>query len=436
MGRFERLAKLGGLTTRVTSSYVGAKLKEAFVPEALREKAREKLHVDNAREVVATVSRMKGAAMKLGQQLALASSALDLPPEVTQLLGTLNADGEPVPFDEVRDSVERSLEAPLSKLFRDFDPTPLGSASLGQAHVARLRDGTEVVVKVRHRGVEHSVETDLLALKAVLLSGRVLRRSRQEIDEVFDEIRTRLLEELDYLQEAANIEAYQRAFADDPDIRVPRLYPALSTDCVLTMDRLPGRHLDAWLPTASEEARQRAGATLAELYYRQLFRLRMLHADPHIGNFLFEPDGRVGLVDFGCIKRFDPYFMASYAEAALAAYEDDPVRGKAACARIGAWDGVTEADGEVVWQFCRVLGHGFRQGVITLGDEREQLLEEVLPVMQQLVANPRVRLPKDVLFGHRALGGLYTLGRRIGTRTDFGAVLLRHVHVAIAAGQG
>jgi predicted unusual protein kinase regulating ubiquinone biosynthesis (AarF/ABC1/UbiB family) len=435
MGRLDRLAKLGSLTTKVTGSYIGNKLREAFVPEELRAKAREKLHVDNAKEFVESVGRMKGAAMKLGQQLALLSSSLDLPDEVTSTLGKLNAEGEPVPFDVIREDVERALEAPLPRNFSEFDPKPVGTASLGQAHRARLKDGTEVVVKILHRGVEHSVDTDLLALRAMLVSGRALRRSKEELDEAFDEIRERLKEELDYLQEAANIQAFQEALGADPRVRIPRLHHALCTERILTMDRIPGRHLERWLEGgASPEARQRAGLTLADLYYQQIFRLRMLHADPHPGNYLFDDDGRVGLVDFGCVKRFDPYFMASYATAAIATHDGDRVRCLAACAAMGAWDGVHAEDGELVWQFCRAIGHGFRLGVITLGQDHEQYMDEVMPVIKQLIANPRVRLPRDVIYTHRSLGGLYSIARRLGTRADFGKIMLTHAPFAVAEG--
>ncbi len=435
MSRLGRLAQLGGLTGRVTGSYLGNRLRDAFSSDDDRAVSRDRLNLENARAIVETVSRMKGAAMKLGQQLAVAGAALDLPEDVMAILGKLHSDGEPVPFDIIRDDVEKSLGAPLPKLFRDFDPKPLGSASLGQAHAARLKDGADVVVKVLHRGVEHSVGTDLMALKAVLVSGRMLRRPKEEVDEIFDEIRVRLEEELDYLQEAANIQAYQEAFAGDDRVRIPRIHHALCTERVLTMDRLPGKHLGAWLPTATPEARQRAADTLAHFYYTQLFRLRMLHADPHPGNYLFEDDGRLGILDFGCVKRFDPYWMASYAEAALATQIDDKERCMAATAQMGSWDGVHREDGELVWEFCCAVGRGHKLGPVVLG-QGEQLMEEALPVLQRLLRNPRVRMPRDVIYTHRTLGGMYSLARQLGARVDYGAVLMTHVNAAIDAGRG
>lgn len=435
-GRLSRLAKLGSLTSKVTSSYLGSRVRDVFRDEEMRKKAREKLHVDNAREIVRTVGRMKGAAMKLGQQMAVAAKSLDLPDEVADTLGKLHSDAEPVPFTTIREDLEQQLERPLSELFADFDEAPLGTASLGQAHVARLPDGTEVVVKVLHRGVEDTLDADMLALKAVLLSGRVLRRDKQEIEDAFAEIHARLSEELDYLQEAANIQAFHDVIGDDPRLRLPRLHPSLCTERVLVMDRLPGVHLDAFLKTASPEARQRAGVTLAHTYYGCVFRHRMLHADPHPGNYLFEDDGRVGLVDFGCIKRFDEFWVGTYARAAVAAVRGDREVALSAAAELGAWDGTTPGDGDIIWDFCDAVAMGLRGGEITLGAGHEAFLEQMRPVIKRFVLTPSVRVPKDVLFLHRSLAGLYSLARQLEVTADFGEIMLDHAEHAIARAEG
>lgn len=432
MSRWKRLATLGGLTGRVGSSYLGARVKDVFLDEDRRKHAMEALHLENATQIAATLSQMKGAAMKLGQQLAVAASSLDLPPEVSGALSKLHKDAEPVPFAIIREDVEKSLERSLETAFSWFDEKPLGTASLGQAHVARLHDGQEVVVKVLHRGVSQSVDTDLLALRAVLVGSRALRRDKAEVEAAFDEIRARLKEELDYLQEAVNLQQFHEALGHDPRVRIPRLHHAFCTDRVLTMDRLPGRHLEAFLTTATPEARQIAGNSLADLYYTQLFELRMLHADPHPGNYLFEDDGRVGLVDFGCVKRFDVFWIAHYARAATAALTSDKDTLLAACYDLGAWNGTDPEDAEVLWAFADTMCVGFRGGPRTLGPDHEQFMEEMRPVLRRFVSRPSVKIPKDVLFAHRSLGGLYTIHRRLGTRADFGAILRRHAEVALA----
>ncbi len=433
MSRWKRIATLGGLTSRVSASYLGNKVKEAFLDEEGRKESLRKLHVENAEQVAETLATMKGAAMKLGQQLASAATTLDLPEEVGSALSRLHKDAERVPFEHVKEDVESSLELPLEQAYAEFSREPLGTASLAQAHVARLHDGTEVVVKVLHRGVAGAVDTDMMALKAVLLSTRALKRDRAEVDAAFEEIRSHLAEELDYLQEAVNIQAYRDALGRDPRVRIPRLHHALCTDRVLTMDRLPGKHLDAFLETATPEARQRAGGTLSDLYYYQLFQLRMLHADPHPGNYLFEEDGRVGIVDYGCVKRFDEHWIRTYAQAALASMEGDEDAILEACHELGAWNGTDPDDARLLLDFCHGLVKPFRSGEIELGANREQLMEEMKPILQRFVRRPSVTIPKDVLLPHRSLGGLYAIHRKLGTRTDFGAVLVKHATVAANA---
>lgn len=432
MSRWSRLATLGNLTSKVSASYLGNKVREAFLDDSAKKEARDKLHVENAEHIADTLSKMKGAAMKLGQQLASVASTLDLPDDVAKSLSKLHKDAERVPFADIRRSVESSLEASLETAFASFDEEPLGTASLAQAHVARTKGGEEVVVKVLHEGVAEAVDTDLAALKTMLLSTRALQRQRVEVDEAFEEIRSHLAQELDYLQEAVNIQAFQEAFGADPRVRIPRLHHALCTERVLTMDRLPGRHLEEWLPTSTPEARQRAGQSLSELYYTQLFDLRMLHSDPHPGNYLFEDDGRVGLVDFGCVKRFDEGWIATYARAALACMEGDDDAILEGCLELGAWNGTDAEDARLLLDFCHGLTRPFRMGTISLGAESEQFMEEMRPILKRFVSRPSVRIPKDVLLPHRSMAGMYSMHRKLGTRTDFGHILTTHARVAVA----
>ncbi len=434
--RLARLAQLGGLTGKLATSAIRSKVRDTFGSGALRERARRRFQLESAREIVATMGKMKGAAMKLGQQMAMAAEALDLPEDVRKTLAALNQHGEPVPFSVIREDVEAELEAPLDDLFSRFDREPIGTASLGQAHAAALPDGTEVVVKVLHRGVHEAVQTDLLALRALLLSSRAIRRPRAEIDAVFEEIRDRLAEELDYLQEAANIWAFRECFAGDERVRIPALFHALCTERVLVMERLRGVGIERFKDEGSPEARRRAAENLAELYYRQVFRFRMLHADPHPGNYLFEEDGRIGLIDFGCVKRFDVFWIGTYARIARALFEDDREAALAAAHDLGAWDGIDPDGAEALWQYMRAFGEGFRMGPIVLGADDEQLVEPVARAGARLPRYRSVTLPADVIFLHRALGGLYTMARALRVRVDYGAIASRYVEEAIRHAEG
>ncbi|MFH1464144.1 MAG: AarF/ABC1/UbiB kinase family protein [Pseudomonadota bacterium] len=434
--RISRLTKLGRLGGRVGGSYVKQKVQGLFQDPAKQQRALERLNIDNAEQIVETLGTLKGAAMKLGQGMANVAAGLDLPEEITSRLGRLHSGAAPIAFRVIREDVEAQLERPLSEAFARFDPEPIGTASLGQAHAAALPDGREVVVKVLHRGIDGSVRSDLAALKAVMLTGRFLRRNRAEVDAIFDEIRTRLEEELDYLHEAANIHLFRELFAGDPRVRVPGVHSAWSTERVLTMDRLPGVPIDRFLAESSPQARQRAGTTIGELLFTQIFRHRTLHADPHPGNYLFEPDGTVGLLDFGCVKRFDEFWIAHYARSGLTAIDGRREDCLQACRELGALHGASPEADETLWQLIRTLMYPMTVGRYTIGAHDDSVLERIAPIGHRLVRHPQVRAPRDLVFLNRTLGGTYVLLRRLVVRADWGALMREHAGWAVAHAEG
>jgi len=394
------------------------------------------LHIESAERVASVLGQLKGAAMKVGQQLAMAAGNLDVPDEVRAALATLHTRAEPVPFSNIQRTIERELNGTLPKLFSNFDPEPLGTASLGQAHGATLRDGTNVVVKVLHDGMAQSLSSDLSAFRALMVGGRLLGRERSELDAAFMEVKARLEEELDYLQEAANLTTFAHRFDGDERVRIPRLHSALSGPNVLTMDRLPGVPLDAFLQRASAAARQRAGQTLAETYYEMAFRHQLLHADPHPGNYLFEEDGRVGLLDFGCVKRFDEFWIANYARTALAAFDGDREAFLDGVRRIDGWHGDGQAAADALWRFGDTLATPFRDGPYAIGDHADSMLERLRPIAKSMLRLPEVHVPRDVIFLHRSLAGLYSLARQMHTTVDLGAIARPQMTYALRRADG
>lgn len=432
-GALGRLASLGGLTGRVTSSYVGQRLAGAFQDADHRRDTLDRLHLRNAERVVETVGKLKGAAMKIGQSVAMVAGSLDLPDDVRSVLGKLHDKVEPIPFEQIREDLEAAFGRPVGASFSWLDPQPLGTASLGQAHAARLPDGRDVVVKVLHRGVEGSVASDIGALKAMLVGGRLLKRDKAEIDAMFDEIRERLQEELDYLQEAANIAEFQRMFAGDDRVRIPGVHHDWCTERVLTMDRLPGLPIETFIERATPEARQRAGVTLVHMFYSMIYGHLTLHADPHPGNYLFELDGRVGLLDFGCVRRFDPFWMAHYARAAMRAVERDRDGCLEHCKSIGALDEDAPREaGDALWHFCDLLTFPYRSGEYELGGEADDELARQFPLaIARLVQHREIHSTRELLFMHRALGGMYALQRRLRPRAAWLPMLEQYVGQAI-----
>lgn len=434
--RLGRLARLGGLTSRVGSSYLGQQVRAVFADDEGRADALRQAHIDNARRVAATMAQLKGAAMKVGQGLAQAAEGLELPPEVSEALGTLNDRAEPVPFEVIRQDIESSLEAPLHALFAEVQAEPLGTASLAQAHAATLHDGTAVVVKVLHRNIEGSVASDLGALKAMFLTGRILRRDPQEVETVFDEIRQRLEEELDYYQEAANLELFHRSLGQLPGLRVPATHPRLCSERVLTMDRLPGVPLDRFLETADPRARQTAGLNLARAFFVMTYEIRALHADPHAGNYLFEPDGTVGLLDFGCVKRFDEHFVADYARVAEHGIAGERAPAMALLRRMGGLTGEHREAEDLLWELVDTLAVPFRNGRFTAGGPEDHLMEQVRALGPRFLRFPEIRTPRDMIYLHRTLGGTYAMLRRLQASADWRALARPYHQHAIARAEG
>lgn len=432
MSTLSRLAKLGTLTTKVGASYLTQRVAGVFQDEDSRKAALERIHAANAERIVGSLGALKGAAMKLGQAVAQAAEGLDLPPEAKAALSRLHDRAEPVPFEVIRARVEAELGAPMGDLFRAFEPDPVGTASLGQAHAAVLPDGTSVVVKVLHEGVEASVHADLTALRTMLRAGGALNRSKEEMDAIFAEIRARLDEELDYAHEAENLRVFRRFFAGDADVSIPAVHDGWSTRKVLTMERLEGRPISVFAPTAPDAARQRAGLALARSFVRMQYLLRCIHGDPHPGNYLFQPDGRIGILDFGCVRTYELPFMATYGGIGIDALAGDREAAMQKALAVGALAQRDAGAEEAIWEFIQAIGKPFRGGMFTFGGPEDDIQDRITAVVPRLLAQPNARNPRELIFLHRGLAGLHTLAKQLKVTADWHDMFVEHVEICLA----
>src|SRR4051812_5964952 len=245
--------------------------------------------------------------IKLGQLLSTRADLL--PPPYLDSLARLQDDLEPFGFDEVRTTIEDELGVRLSRIYDDFDETPLAAASLGQVHAATLRGGRDVVVKVQRPGIRRQVFDDLEVLENI--AERVEAHSEQGrlfgVTDLVAQFRRSLLDELDYRKEAANLIRLREIVADEPLLVVPSPYDDFSTGRVLTMQRIPGRKVTEMSPLARLEIDGPALArALFDAYLDQILVEGFFHADPHPGNVLLLPDGRLGLIDVGMVARVTP----------------------------------------------------------------------------------------------------------------------------------
>lgn len=317
----KRFLRMAGMTATLATRYAGHAVANSFRNSEDRIRARDRLNAQAGEHLAETLGELKGAVMKLGQ---IASQAADfLPEEISSQLKRLQKEAPAMPFEVIVEQIERELGQPVSELFETLDAEPYAAASIGQVHRGVLKDGREVVVKVQYPGVAESCDSDLRQLKIALRMGRLIKVKKKILDELFAEIRERLLEELDYEQEAENMALFREFFAEDTHIVIPAIVPEMCTRQVLTMILEEGDHLDHVGAEYPLELRNQFAVDLFEFMARSIFELKAVHADPNPGNFAFRPDGRLLIYDFGCIKRLEDESVDAYHQTVRAAVTED-----------------------------------------------------------------------------------------------------------------
>ena len=299
--------RMAGMSASVAGSYLGYFLQRAFLDEPGRKAKLSAAHGRAARRMRDDLMSLRGPAMKLGQALSLQNGVL--PDEALIELSKLQREAPGMHASLMRAQFAGSLGREPEELFAEFDPEPFAAASLGQVHRAVTRNGELVAVKVQYPAIQQAIENDFAWFRTV---SRPAQTTGHLPKSAIDELQTRILAETDYRQEARNLEFFARGLAPLGFVRVPRVFRALSSDQVLTMSLLSGQHLDGFLTQRPpQKLRDLIGARLLELFYFQVLRLGAFHADPHSGNYLLGGDGSIGLVDFGCVKRLTPEFVAN-----------------------------------------------------------------------------------------------------------------------------
>lgn len=265
--------------------------------------------------------------VKLGQILSTRADLL--PPEYIRELARLQDGAPPVDPDTVLRTVEEELGRPANEAFAEFAATPLAAASIGQAHAARLHDGTEVVVKVRRPGVVELVEADLeiMGNLAMVANRRWEAAANYDLVALAEEFAQTLRGELDYLREGRNAERFAQNFANQTDVHVPRVAWETTTSRVLTLERIRGVKINdlAELEAAGVE-RPALAERAAHMVLQMVFEDGFFHADPHPGNLFVEPGGRIGLIDFGLVGTVDERTQLHLADLLAAITARDPDR--------------------------------------------------------------------------------------------------------------
>jgi predicted unusual protein kinase regulating ubiquinone biosynthesis (AarF/ABC1/UbiB family) len=409
--RFKRLSRLAGLGAALGTDAVARGVKRLAGTDPTG------LSLATAEKLVATLGGLKGAAMKLGQAASMDPDLFS--PEVLGVLSRLQNEAPPMPFDRVRAVVEEELSASLEALYAEFSPEPLAAASLGQVHRARLRDGREVAVKVQYPGIDQALKSDLdnlgTLVKAMALAGRAMD-GRAYFREVCEE----LTHELDYRREGRLAREFARASARLPDVKVPLVVEELTTARVLTLELLAGQTLKAFLASpASNAERLRVSGLLIRAIHGTFLLEGTVHADPHPGNYMVMPDGRIGVMDFGSVKTFSPAFFLAHRDVFHRVVEQSPIDMLALARAVGFTVDVPDEEARALLdELIQIAGRALRTSDYDYaadtipGDTRKLFARHAGKLL-------KIRPPPEAVFFFRAFGGLQQNLRLLGARGDF-----------------
>ncbi len=305
--RVRRTATVATLAASEAVKQFGTRAANVTRGEEASEEAMSRRQLETAKQIVAVLGTMKGAAMKLGQVMSFLDMGIvpEEHREEFQLeLAKLRDAAPTVSFKQMKRVIEEDLEEPISKIFASFDEEPIAAASIGQVYRATLKDGgREVAVKVQYPGVAGAVRADMQNLDMIM---RLLKRMTPGMDvkAITGEIRERIVEELDYELEAQNQRSLARIFAGHPFIVVPEVVSSLSRERVMVSEFVRGVGFEE-LKGRSQQERDRIGEIVFRFFLGCLYRHRQFSGDPHPGNFLLLEDGRIAFLDFGLFKRLD-----------------------------------------------------------------------------------------------------------------------------------
>lgn len=411
-----RLGQVLNLSQKIVSKEIGHLIKNAVSSE---KQDSILLRIEQAKDLVKTLGELKGAAMKMGQILAIEARDL-LPDEVVQVLEKLQAQASPVDYDIVEKTLKKELGSQFAKL-TDLSQEPIAIASIGQVHRATYLD-QDIVLKVQHPGVDKSVDSD------VALLGRMMKtfssftgRRETDFNPFLKEVKKMFLQETNYLKEAEFTETFAKKYSDISSIVIPKVYHEITTSRVLALSYEEGISLSQAVREGGLTKKQKDFYTklFIDIVTREFCEFGLVQTDPNLGNFLLRPkELKLVLLDFGATKSFSKEFRKQYAKLILSSFHEEREAILEQGIRMGIINEKETAKGkESFIDFMIYTMTPFRVPVYDFSDD--QYSQNIRDMSRKMITGFKLTPPpKDIIFLNRKLNGLFQIARRFESKMD------------------
>lgn len=304
VSKVQRAAKFISTGAKVGGNYVKHYAKKMVNPSLNR----EELHQSNASDIYSSLSQLKGSALKVAQMMSMDKNLLPRAYQDKFIMAQYSA--PPLSYPLVVKTFQKYFGKSPDQIYDSFTRSAVNAASIGQVHQATL-DGKTLAVKIQYPGIANSVSSDLKLVRPFAL--RLLNMNERELDHYMAEVEEKLLEETDYVLEVHRSREISGECSHIPNLKFPEYYDELSSERIITMDWLEGKHIKDWLETNPDQsARNQIGQALWDFYHHQVHNLKQVHADPHPGNFIIQENNQLGIIDFGCVKVIPEDFYQGY----------------------------------------------------------------------------------------------------------------------------
>jgi predicted unusual protein kinase regulating ubiquinone biosynthesis (AarF/ABC1/UbiB family) len=420
-GRWSRTAKVGTVIGSQGARYAGTRAANVVRSQDRATEAMDARHLEAAEKMVDALGQLKGAAMKIGQLASFIDTEF-LPPEYAALyqdkLADLRTSAPPMPWKKVKDVLDEEWDDPIEDLFEDFEHDAAAAASIGQVHRATLPDGRRVAVKIQYPGVAKALRADMQNAGMILRLAKALAPGL-DAKAAAEELKERVLEELDYEYEAQNQRTFARGYRGHPFIYVPDVITRLSRNRVLVTEWVDGMGFED-VKQLPQEEKDRFAEIVFRFCFGSIYHLQHFNADAHPGNYILMEDGKVAFIDFGMTKQLDKEQIELEIAAVEATLDQDPERLRVALGDLGFLHKPKRIDAEKLMEHVLAVGGWYLQ-------DREVTIDaEYVMKVISAISDPRSEfydmmrrenIPANELMGRRMeTGVLAVLGQLGATR--------------------